>query len=259
MDLRWPLIAMVTRLWRHSLSAVVWNGYHTPEIIMLHTNPYFKKKSQTQPNRNHLVVCYEWFDCDAPPWWVLPYKDSTGVCRAKAPHFSALTDPKDSTFSTWAAPKDPLFKNIQFFVPLFLPGQIEKTFVLKNIRFFIFSSKIPCFSREGPLWKPPPLLPPYIFIEKPLPKPPILNPVRHIYTIFIFEYPPGFHRPGFPSPQDKRSKCVLRSRIAWLAVVSKSKAKIFLDLYMFYRSAPTFQALRFSISDTFKRDHRRLG
>ena len=29
-----------------------------------------------------------------------PYKDSTGMCRAKAPHFSALTAPKDSTFST---------------------------------------------------------------------------------------------------------------------------------------------------------------
>ena len=54
-----------------------------------------------------------------------------------------------TTFSTWAAPKDPFFKHIQFFVPLFRPRQIEKTLVLKKkIRFFvIFSSKIPCFSR----------------------------------------------------------------------------------------------------------------
>ena len=52
------------------------------------------------------------------------------VCAArKSPFFSALAPPKESTFSTWAAPKDPLLKNIQFFVPLFRPGQMEKTLV----------------------------------------------------------------------------------------------------------------------------------
>ena len=49
-------------------------------------------------------------------------------------------------FSDWAAPKDPPFKNIHFSV--------------------IFSSKIPVFISEGPLWKPP------IFSEGLLPKPP---------------------------------------------------------------------------------------
>ena len=46
------------------------------------------------------------------------------VCAARKP---TSATPKDSTFSTWAASKDPLFKSIQFFVPLFRPGQIEKT------------------------------------------------------------------------------------------------------------------------------------
>ena len=135
------------------------------------------------------------------------------MCRAKAPHFSAVADSKDTTFSTWAAPKDPLFKNIQFLVPLFLPGHIEKTLVLKIVSLFL-APESPVFPVRDRSESPPPLPPPYIFIEKPLLKPPILNPVRHIYTNFIFEYPPGIHRPGFPSPQDKRSKCVLRSRIA---------------------------------------------
>ena len=49
------------------------------------------------------------------------------------PHFSARAALKNSIISTWAAPKDPLFKNIQFFVSLFRPGQIEKTLVLKNM------------------------------------------------------------------------------------------------------------------------------
>ena len=30
----------------------------------------------------------------------LPYKDSTGMCRAKVPHFSAFAAPKASTPST---------------------------------------------------------------------------------------------------------------------------------------------------------------
>ena len=49
----------------------------------------------------------------------------------RSPPFSDLAAHKDSTFSTWAAPNDPLFKNIQCFVPLSRPGQTEKTLVLK--------------------------------------------------------------------------------------------------------------------------------
>ena len=83
--------------------------------------------------------------------WVLPYNDSTGMHRATAPTpIFRLWPLLKTTFSTWAAPKGPLFKNVQFFVPLFRLGQIEKTLVLKNIRFFvIFSSKIPCFPLSG--------------------------------------------------------------------------------------------------------------
>ena len=77
---------------------------------------------------------------------VLPYKDSTGMCRAKVLYFSALAAPKDSTFSTWAAPKDPIFQNIQFFIPLFRPGQINKTLVLKiYVSLLFLARKSPFF------------------------------------------------------------------------------------------------------------------
>ena len=87
------------------------------------------------------------------------------MCRTKAPIFSALAAPKDFTLSTWAAPKDPLFKNIQFFVVFFRPGQIEKTLVLKKNIYvsLLFLAKISRFSREEPLWKP------HIFSEGSLP------------------------------------------------------------------------------------------
>ena len=51
------------------------------------------------------------------------------ICAARKPPIFRPWPPLMTTFSTWAAPKDPLFKNIQFFVPLFRPGQIEKTLV----------------------------------------------------------------------------------------------------------------------------------
>ena len=39
----WPVKRYITtQLWRHSLSAMVWNAHHAPEIIMLHTKVYFK-------------------------------------------------------------------------------------------------------------------------------------------------------------------------------------------------------------------------
>ena len=54
------------------------------------------------------------------------------------------------------------------------------------MRFFvIFNSKIPCFSREGPLWKP------LTFSEGPLHMPPILKPcAAHIYQFHIYVPPP---------------------------------------------------------------------
>ena len=51
----------------------------------------------------------------------------------------------------------------------------------KHIRFFvIFSSKIPCFSHGGPLWKPP------LLSEGPFSKPPIFKTcAAHIYQFYI--------------------------------------------------------------------------
>ena len=43
---------MVTKLWRHYISAMVWNAYHAPEIIMLHTVANFKKSAAwLSPNK----------------------------------------------------------------------------------------------------------------------------------------------------------------------------------------------------------------
>ena len=98
--------------------------------------------------------------------------------------------PPSPHFSTWAAPKDPLFKDLQFFVPLFRPSPIEKTLVfLKKIRFFvIFSSKIPCFPVSGRSESPR-----FSVRGRSLSPPPLLNPVRphfkpcaaHIYQFHI--------------------------------------------------------------------------
>ena len=38
-------LAMVTKLWRHSLFAMIRNAYHAPEIITLHTNANFEKST----------------------------------------------------------------------------------------------------------------------------------------------------------------------------------------------------------------------
>ena len=89
--------------------------------------------------------------------------------RSKRPPFQNYTI-LCSAFPTWADRKDPHFK--------------------KNVCFFvIFSSKIPCFSREWPPWKPPPP----IFSEGPLPKPPppFFKPcAAHIYQFHIWVPPP---------------------------------------------------------------------
>ena len=41
------LVAMVTELHTHSISAVAFNAYHAPEICILHTSANFEK-SKTQ-------------------------------------------------------------------------------------------------------------------------------------------------------------------------------------------------------------------
>ena len=64
------------------------------------------------------------------PWgegvgMLLPYKDSTGMGRAKAPMFRSWP-PLKTTVSTWSAPKDPFSK---LYNSLFRSGQIEKILV----------------------------------------------------------------------------------------------------------------------------------
>ena len=41
---------MVTQLWRHSLSVMVWNAYHAPEFIMLHTIANFNQRTSGPVN-----------------------------------------------------------------------------------------------------------------------------------------------------------------------------------------------------------------
>ena len=55
-------VALITELWHHSVSAMVWNAYHAPEIIMLHTFANFQKSTiWIFPNKlffsNHLIMC----------------------------------------------------------------------------------------------------------------------------------------------------------------------------------------------------------
>ena len=45
------LVAMLTKLWRHTFSARIWNAYHATEIIMLHTIAIFKKSTWIFPNK----------------------------------------------------------------------------------------------------------------------------------------------------------------------------------------------------------------
>ena len=63
---------------------------------------------------------------------VLPYKDSMGMCHVKAPYFSALATHKDSTFSTWATPKDPFSKTYNSLFLFSNLGRSKKTHVLKK-------------------------------------------------------------------------------------------------------------------------------
>ena len=105
---------------------------------------------------------------------VLPYKDSTGICRAKNPHFSALT--------TWATPKDLLFKNIQIFVPA--ADRKDPPFKKIYVSLLFLAPKL-LFSLQGAALKAPPFS-----VRGRSLSPPIFKPcAAHIYTNFIFEYP----------------------------------------------------------------------
>ena len=124
------------------------------------------------------------------------------MCHTKAPHFSAFATPKDfyffnlgrskrppfqkytilcSAFLTWADRKDPSFKNI--YVSLLFLAPKSPVFPVRG-----HSESLP-FSVRGHFLSPQ-----------------FLNPVRHIYTNIIFEYPP----PPTPPPP---SHCGLVSHL----------------------------------------------
>ena len=65
--------------------------------------------------------------CPVGWWGVLQYKSSTGMCRPKAPHFSAWPLLKTPLFRPGLHRKTPLFKNIYLFVPFFRHGLLQKT------------------------------------------------------------------------------------------------------------------------------------
>ena len=122
---------------------------------------------------------------------VLPYKDSTGMCCAKAPQFLALAAPKDSTFSIWAAPKRLPFQQYAILCSSFPTWAYRKDPRFKRVyvSLLFLVPKSPVFPVSGRSQSP-------IFsVRGRSLRPPFLNPVRHIYTNFIFEYPhppPGF-------------------------------------------------------------------
>ena len=116
------------------------------------------------------------------------------MCHTKAPHFSAFATPKDfyffnlgrskrppfqkytilcSAFLTWADRKDPSFKNI--YVSLLFLAPKSPVFPVRG-----HSESLP-FSVRGHFLSPQ-----------------FLNPVRHIYTNIIFEYPPPPTPPPIP-------------------------------------------------------------
>ena len=138
--------------------------------------------------------------CGGGGWEGSPISGQYGRPKALPPHFSAWAAPKDFTFSTSTAPKDTTFHKYTFVCSTFFrPGLLQKTPPpFKDIRFFvIFSSKFPLFFSEQPLWKPHP--PPFSVRALLKPPPPSLSDSeRHMYTTFIYEYPPP-PLPGLPS------------------------------------------------------------
>ena len=110
-----------------------------------------------------------------------------GYVPPESLHFSAWAAPKDATFSTWTAPKEPPpprpFQK-HTFVPLFRPGLIQKTPLLKvYVSLLFLVPKSPSFFSEGPLLKPP------FSVRGRSLSPPFSISGQHIYTSFIYEYP----------------------------------------------------------------------
>ena len=123
---------------------------------------------------------------------VLPYTDSTGMCRAKdplPPFFRPWPLLKTLLFRHGPLQKTPFSKIYNSLFRFYRPGQIEKTLVKKtnkkNVSLLFVSPKSPVFPVSGRSESPP-------FSVRgssiSTPPPPL---VRHIYTIFIFEYSPG--------------------------------------------------------------------
>ena len=107
------------------------------------------------------------------------------MCRPKAPHFSASAAPKDSTVSTWTAPKDPPFQKYTFVCSTFPTWAAPKDPTFKSLRFFvIFSSTLPppSFFIEGRSESPP------FSVRGPLPKLPKLWAAHTYIYIYIYIY-----------------------------------------------------------------------
>ena len=142
-----------------------------------------------------------------PPKGVLPYKDSTGMCRAKAPHPSPIFRPLPLlslyffdlgrskrppfqkytilciAFPTWADRKDLRLKtNKKKKKNNNNKKKKKKRKEKKNVSLLYLAPKSPVFPVRGRSLSLP-----------------FLNPARNIFTNFIFEYPrapPTSHAPG---------------------------------------------------------------
>ena len=114
-----------------------------------------------------MIALHSW----CPGWGVggegIPILGQYGYVTRESPHFGPLAAPKDSTFSTCAARKDPSFQKIY-------------------VSLLFLAPKRP-FSHVGQFWKP------LIFSKGPLHKPLFLNPPScyiHIYHFHILIPPP---------------------------------------------------------------------
>ena len=117
-------------------------------------------------NKGHLLMSFPsfFFLCLSAPGGGYSHIRAVRVCAArkprifrpvpllKTPLFSARAYAKDSTFSTWTAPKDPPFQKYTFVCSTFPTWAAPEDPPFKNIRFFvIFSSKTPSIFSERAL------------------------------------------------------------------------------------------------------------
>ena len=144
---------------------------------------------------------------------VLPYKDSTGMCRAKAP-----APPPPPIFRTWLLycfdvghSKRPPFQKYIILYSAFPTWADRKDRRFKNIyvSFLFLTPKSPFFPWGAALKAPPPR-PAFSVRGRSLsPPPPFLNNARQIYTNFIFEYPPTPNPHPHPGSKTIALKIVL--------------------------------------------------